>query len=473
MYDEQQLAMKSGKKTATVMVEKIVTGGAGLARLADGRVVFIPGTLPEETVRISFIDTGKTHLFATLSAVLEPNNHRISPPCPAYGQCGGCDFQHVEYAFQVAIKEQILRDQFVRSGMVSEDQFAVVSATAMQSENSFGYRQRIRLQIDEITHALGYFKTASHRVYPVDQCLLAVPPINTVLGRFAADADFFRKCPSVRECELLYSETDDRLLIIFHCRQKPKSAESTRMQDMLSRYPEVKAVMVEVEGYGRHLVITPAGCQAGSHLPLDDSFMVGCRIPASGPNHEDSSLELQIEPGGFCQVNQAQNRNIIQILLDLTRDRRFARLIDFHCGVGNFLLPLAGRTHAALGIDLKRAAIRSAEKNARAAGHSAHCRFEQSSAALIAHRLADQKECFDLILLDPPRQGCSDLTAYLSALSSGLVVYISCDPATLVRDLATLIRQGFRITRVQLIDMFPQTHHIETMVLLEREDVAG
>jgi 23S rRNA (uracil1939-C5)-methyltransferase len=219
-------------------------------------------------------------------------------------------------------------------------------------------------------------------------------------------------------------------------------------------------------------------------------FFVGTDFPITGPYYDEGktdhermnnifnvhyplvaqinrSLNLSWEAGGFCQVNLEQNRKIIETVLEFCQAEKTDTVLDLYCGMGNFSIPLAMRAKNVLGIEGQASAIRSAKYNASNAG-LANTRFLKSSAHDACIELAEKGEQFDCVLIDPPRQGAPGLAGHLAKITIKRLVYISCDPATLCRDLADLTDAGFTITKIQPLDMFPQTHHIETVVLLEK-----
>jgi 23S rRNA (uracil1939-C5)-methyltransferase len=193
--------------------------------------------------------------------------------------------------------------------------------------------------------------------------------------------------------------------------------------------------------------------------------MIRLTLPA-GKGQEPVSLA--VEPGGFYQVNQEQNEQLITLLLDWAAVGREQRVLDLFCGVGNFSLPLARKASQVTGMDLQGSAIRSAKRNA-SLNMLDNVDFTKMDAAAGARFLAGQGEHFDLLLLDPPRTGCREVLPQVAALAPETIIYISCDPATLARDLGDLLALGYGIKKMRLFDMFPQTSHLETMVLLSRD----
>jgi 23S rRNA (uracil1939-C5)-methyltransferase len=179
------------------------------------------------------------------------------------------------------------------------------------------------------------------------------------------------------------------------------------------------------------------------------------------------SLRMTIEPGGFCQVNADQNEKLVALVIEWAKLDLRHKVLDLFCGMGNFSLPLARQVKSVIGMDLQRSAIRSAKRNAGING-IANCTFSQNSAFAGAKSLAAAGEKFDIALLDPPRQGCAEVIPYLPQIGVSQIIYISCDPATLCRDLVLLDREGYEVEKMKMVDMFPQTHHLETIVSLRR-----
>ena len=439
------------KMAETITIEKLVIGGAGLARLPDGMVVLVPQVLPGETVRVKPHSTRKNFMQARLVEVLEPSERRVQPPCPYYGRCGGCDFQHIAADMQAQYKNDILREQLERTPF-QRDVAACLTAP-VPSPHSFHYRQRIRLQVGE-DEELGFYQPQSHRVEEIDGCLLARQPINDTLSWLKSRDEFYQLLTITTSLELLLSPCDEQLVLLFHLTRKPRPKDVKRFEKIVSDSKHIKSVIALATGFG----------------------MVGFYTSEKPPNHTQllqfshllpggNRLSLSLEPGGFCQVNLEQNDNLIALVLDWLEAEKQGRALDLFCGMGNFSLPLAQKMAAVVGMDLQRAAIRSAKRNGEA-NNCENAIFSKNSAVDGAKELVDRAETFDLILLDPPRQGCSDVIALLPPLQAEQIIYISCDPATLCRDLLLLEKEGYRVDKIKMVDMFPQTHHLETVVSL-------
>lgn len=439
-------------------LNKVIKGGLGLGRLADGQVVMVPRVLPGELVRVQLRRRHKQYQEADLLEVLQPSEQRITPICPVYDTCGGCDFQHAAYEEQLRLKNAILGETLCRAGLCREEELATLLGAHLASPQTFGYRQRIRLQVAQ--RVVGYFGRQSHSLVPVSRCPLAGESINSVLAELLKNRPFQSLMALAPAIELLENPVHNSVILLIHYTRKTRPAEHQAAKLLCQTLSKLAAVIFNVEGQAKGPYFTERGEVQPSELRVEFSLPAElCGQP----------LTLGLEPGGFCQVNLGQNENFIKLLLDWTREMKPTMALDLFCGMGNFSLPLAMQGWDVTGMDMQRSTIRSAVRNAEAAGLADRCRFCQESAAKAARRLLTEKSTFDCLILDPPRSGCAELIPLLPGLAARQIIYISCDPATLARDLAGLIQAGCRLAEVRLVDMFPQTAHQETMVRLERE----
>lgn len=449
---EQEMA-----KTGEITVEKVIKGGLGLGRLADGQVVMVPRVLPGELVRVRPRRHHRQYQEAELLEVLRPSEHRVTPFCPVYDTCGGCDFQHAAYDEQLLLKNRILAETLCRAGLCREEDIPALLGAPLASPRPFGYRQRIRLQV--VQGVAGYFGRQSHSLIPLSRCSLAVESINSVLAGLSASRQFHSLLPLASGIELLENPARDSVVLIIHYTRKTRPADHRAATVLSQSLPLLEAVIFSVEGHAKGPCFNETG-----EIPLAGLF-VEFSLPAqlcSAP------LTLALEPGGFCQVNLDQNENCIRLLLDWTRSPSPGRVLDLFCGMGNFSLPMALQGWDVTGMDMQRSTIRSAVRNAAGAGTAGRCHFRQESAMKATMRLLAEKATFDCILLDPPRIGCAALIPMLPGLDARQIIYISCDPATMARDLVEFVRSDYRLLDIRLVDMFPQTAHQETMVRLAR-----
>lgn len=436
-------------------VEKIIKGGLGLGHLPDGQVVMVPRVLPGELVRVQLRRQHKQYQEAELLEVLTPSAQRIAPLCPVYDACGGCDFQHAAYEEQLRLKNDILGEILCRAGLCQKEELAALLGAPLASPKIFGYRQRIRLQVAQ--GAMGYFGRQSHSLIPITRCPLAGEGINALLADLAVSRPFHSLLTLASAIELLENPGQKTVLLLVHYRRKTRPGDHQSARLLCQAHPLLEAIIFDVEGQAKGPCI-----KAGGEIPLGE-VRVKFPLPDALCGRP---LSLALEPGGFCQVNLGQNENCIKLMLEWTRELPPGKALDLFCGMGNFSIPMAVQGWEMTGMDMQRSTIRSAVRNSEAAGVAKRCRFGQESAIKATKRLLAEKARFDCLLLDPPRSGCAELIPLLPGLAARQIIYISCDPATLARDLAGLTQAGYRMEEVRLVDMFPQTAHQETMVRL-------
>lgn len=429
-------------------IEKLVHGGLGLSHTKDGQVVLLEGAIPHETVQAKIHSSTKNLLQGVITEVVTPSDYRCKAPCPHYRKCGGCDFQHMDYSCQLLEKQNIIKDLLLRSTHPDIRQAANLLEPPIASPQQYNYRQRIRLQVND-QQIVGFHKRGSHNCVAIHNCMLAEQAINDCLEKLLHQKRFNKLLLQTDNLELLWNPDSSLIVILIHFKRKPRPNDKKHAQHLLQSLPEIEDMAFSGEGFA-----------VSSRSEL--SFI----LPPIA-SHTDRALCLTWETGGFCQLNMEQNRRLIKVVLDFCHITKEESILDLFCGMGNFSVPLAERAKSILGIEGQGSAIRSARKNSEKADQN-NTEFIKQPIHQACRELSRTNKIFDCIVLDPPRQGVPGLARELSRLCRKRMIYVSCDPATLCRDLAELLNQGFIIKKLQPIDMFPQTHHIETIVLLEK-----
>jgi len=381
-----------------VRIDKWVYGGAGLAR-TDGRVTLTPFVLPGERARVKLHDGVR----ADLIDVLEPSTERVVPPCPLFGRCGGCHYQHAPYEYQVARKVEILREQLRRVGKIEyEGEIATVTGEPL------GYRNRIQLHVEN--GQIGYIAARSHDLVPLaGNCPIASPRLNQALAM-------------VRER--------------IHDPRWPRFAKSI---ELFSNEREVQINVLDTE------------------KPVAKRFFEWMESVAA-IEYPTLLGTFRVSPRSFFQVNRFLIEKLVETAIG---DATGASALDLYAGAGLFAIPLARRFGEVTAVEAGSAAVRDLEFNAQRAGVNVN--IEQQRVEDFVARLETASE---LVLADPPRAGLGKtVTAQLARLAPQRIVIVSCDPATLARDLAALSK--YRIEKMTLVDLFPQTYHLETVVSLE------
>ncbi|MDF1615378.1 class I SAM-dependent RNA methyltransferase [Desulfurivibrio dismutans] len=439
-------------------IEKIIAGGLGLGRREDGCTVLVPGVLPGEEVRVRVRRRHRRFLEAELQEHLRPAPARRQPPCPFYGRCGGCDLQHALYPAQLAIKQQILEELLQRVGLAAQVLPRLAAPLAAPAE--FNYRQRIRLQVEQ--GRAGFFQSGSRQLQPISTCLLARPEINALWQEMQQHKGWRQLAGQVKALEINLDPVSGRLVVMLRHGRRPRPAERRAAWQLCRDLPALQGLAFLPAGHAAGPFIDqrsgPEGRPGPEALQLTMSLPV---VPAA------VNLELGFEPWGFSQVNEEQNRQLLALLFEFLQPTGREIVADLHCGMGNFSLPLALLVGEVHGVDLQAAAIRWARRNAEA-NRINNCYFSRAEAGqgLAALQVGGIRP--DVLLLDPPRTGCKELVAALAEPLPPRIVMISCDPATMVRDLSGLLALNYQVAAMRLVDMFPQTHHIETITMLTK-----
>ncbi len=406
-------------RTVQVTLDDMAAGGDAVGR-REGQVIFVPLALPGETVQVRLVERRKSYARGELVAIEIPAPERVAPPCPYFGRCGGCQWQHATYAAQLTFKERIVQGQLVRIGRQEDP----VVRPMLGMADPWRYRNHVQLRVNAQGH-VGYYALKSHTVVPVDECPIAheqLQPMWSALDDCGARA---------RQLSLRTGvNTGERLAII-----RGQEARPPRPQE-----PLAYSCLYQAPGGRRHLL--------------------------SGRDHYHESLlgrRFRVSADAFFQVNTLQAERMLGVLREYLQLEPDETLLDAYCGVGALGLSLATEGVRLLGVEAWEPSVRDAVHNAGGQG--------AFWAGDVAEVLAAESPAADAIVLDPPRAGCTPETlAALAATGARRIAYVSCDPATLARDILRLQGHGYALREVQPIDLFPQTFHIEAVALLSRAD---
>ncbi len=430
-------------------IEKAVYGGAGLAR-HEGKTIFVPLTLPGEQVEASIRRDKGSFSEGELVEVVAPAPERVQAPCPYYGACGGCQYQHADYPAQLALKRGILEETLGRAGLRD------LPSIGVHAGEPWGYRNRIRLHIDRATHALGYKRRGSHGILPVEQCPIAASLLQSTLRPLE---DLLRAQGAGNWCtgvELFINHDSSELLASFAARSNGPVAFDALCAALRERIPQL-------HGAG---LFAPAPPRQGRRTLPDDSEGEGAdgRVLArwgEGELHYRAGAESYAVPlGAFFQGN----RFLIDTLLRLVVSGAHGHLAwDLYAGVGLFARALGHSCERVVAVEGAPASSAGLRRNLTERRH----RLIEGSTLAFLQNAGRAKP--DLVVLDPPRAGLGqESSRLLSQIGPEHVTYVSCDPATLSRDLRVFADSGYTITGLDLVDMFPQTFHLETVAKLRR-----
>ena len=430
----KQMSVPVGKKQL-LQIDKLANDGRGIGH-AEGRVWFVAGALAGEQVEARVLAARSKVVDAQVVRVLQASALRREPACPLAGRCGGCTLQHLPHAEQLQLKQQSLAEQLQRVAGVQPQEWA-----APLTGSELGYRRRARIAVRWDIRAkrldVGFRAAASQEIVEIGACPVLVPALQGIALALPQMLRGLQHPQRVGHVELFSGSA----VVVLLRHTAVLSAEDV---ERLRSFCADQQAQLWWQGEGEPQSDDPA---------LTASFAL-----------EGFNLQLEWRPGDFVQVNEAVNRAMLKQALDWLQPQAEQRLLDLFCGLGNFALPLAQRVREVVAVEGVASMVQRAQANVLANGLN----NVQVYQADLSQSLAPANWLqggFAAVLLDPPREGALAVVRQMSELGAQRLVYVSCNPATLARDTAELIAQGYRLQRAGILDMFPQTAHVEAMAL--------
>jgi 23S rRNA (uracil1939-C5)-methyltransferase len=421
--------------TQLVQIEKPVYGGAFLARI-EGKAVFVPLTLPGERARIRIVEDKRGYATAEAEQIVKAAPERIAAKCPYFGACGGCAYQHAGYDSQLELKQEILRETFLRGGIRTTCEIKTLAG------EPWSYRNRVRLAFNSAGEP-GYRARRSHAIVPISECPIAAPVLIDT-AKVLAEARR-NLAPALRPTEMsIFCNADQSaLLASVLVAHRPKIDFETLARTIHERIPAIKGMQFAVEARNGQQPRTVSSWGATSLA------------------YRAAGFDYRVDHGAFFQVN----RWLVDELVEHVIGRQSGALAwDLFAGVGLFARDLSARFRRVVAVESAPGAT-----DALAANLSGTCGQAVRSSTLDFLRRNSKGSRPDLIVVDPPRAGLgTEAATLLASVAAPSVVYVSCDPATLARDLLALTQTGYLIESVTLADLFPQTFHLETVIQLRR-----
>ncbi len=436
-------------------IEKLVYGGEGIARLVDeksgrAKAVFVPFVGPDEVVEASIIEEKPGFARARADKILQPSPARIEPPCPYFLRCGGCQYQHLEYAAQVQAKAQILEETLGRTAKLKLDR-----PIQTHAGEPYRYRNRTRMRVvHDPEFAVGYYRYGSHSLLPVERCPISSPLINRALGVLWELGRNERIDEAIREVQFFVNDDDSKLLLEFFIEHgvEPETLRAT--------IEVLRGTMAEIVGVAVFHG-APADDTEDQRAPLTRAkSSTGTFFGDRSLVYSTEHFDYQVSAGAFFQVNRFL---LDDMITTVTAGRSGKVALDLYAGGGFFSLPLAEKSQQLIAVE---ASIYSYSDLKANAPHNVKAIRGATEEFL---RSEVRRYSPDLILVDPPRAGLGENTArLLGRTSAPRVTYVSCDPATLARDMKVLLESGFHVEEAHLFDLFPQTFHLESVLHLAR-----
>jgi 23S rRNA (uracil1939-C5)-methyltransferase len=420
-------------------IEKMIYGGDGLSHAPEGKAVFLPFVLPGEEVTATVVEEKSGFLRATMDELLKSSPARVKPLCPYFGDCGGCHYQHASYESQLEIKQAILRETFRRNG-----KFEWTNEIVIHSAEPWNYRNRTRMKVRTgEAFAMGYHRLASHELLAVEKCPISSPAINRVILHLWQLGRDQRVPQGITEIEIFANHDDSALLLEVYGSQVGENLQEF-VRDLQVRVPEIKGVAF--------FSLPPSGpgfSQPELKQTIGDGFLM----------YQAGEKQFRVSAGSFFQTNR---HLVSELVRTVVSDYGGGTALDLYAGVGLFTNHLAKRFDRVFAIESSPVAAADLQANALKNVTPLRATTEQ-----FLQKSLNLKP--EMIIADPPRAGLGDQAVkLLAALRVRKIVYLSCDPTTLARDLQVLLEFGYQMEEVHLIDLFPQTFHIESMVKLSK-----
>ena len=442
--------MPKKNELVRLSIESIGLNGEGIAHL-DGQVVFVAGALPGEVCEAQILKVGKSALWARISRLLEPSPDRIPSDCPHYPKCGGCQFRHMSYAAEREAKRVRVEDALHRIGGLDLPVSVIYGA-----ENTDRYRNKVQLPVAD-GPKIGFFRARSHDVVDVGDCLLQPEPASALaeavrqwMRTYSVPAyDESAHKGLLRHVFMRFSRTNALCCLVVNGRALPHETELVAA--LRAAAPELSGVVLSVNQERTNVILGREMRTLWGNNYLDDTLC---------------GLTFRISVPSFYQVNRDQCEVLYGKALELAALTGTETVLDLYCGIGTISLVMAQRAGRVVGAEIVPSAVADAQDNARRNGIT-NAEFFCGDAADAARRFSADGLRPDVICVDPPRKGLSpEVIEAMVEMSPARILYVSCDPATLARDLARLTQHGYRAQKAVAVDMFPRTAHVETVVLM-------
>ncbi|MGI5880742.1 MAG: 23S rRNA (uracil(1939)-C(5))-methyltransferase RlmD [Syntrophomonadaceae bacterium] len=412
-------------------IEGITQRGEGVARI-NGKATFIPYAVPGEEVGIRITEDRKKYSRAEIIEIITASPDRVKPPCPHYYKCGGCVWQHIKYERQLQIKQQLVKDALTRIGKIETEVMPVIGM-----DNPWNYRNKVTWHIGKTQGELklGYYRANSQEFLPIQECNLLQAEI-AELSRFLNCYLFLTVAEPGKQIIIRQGSADQKLMLIIE-----GPVDRKALINLMKGYPNLESLLVYEDNQLELLTGKPY------------------------VNFQIDTYKYQVSPLAFFQVNNQQAERLYQLVKENLGNNQEETVLDAYCGTGSIALYISKNHQEVIGVEAFAESIQDANNNARL-NNIHNCQFYAGKCEQIIPVLEQQ---FDTIILDPPRSGCHpDLLNSIIEKSPLNITYVSCNPATLARDLAFLTDNGYIINKVQPVDMFPQAGHVECVVLMSR-----
>ena len=441
-------------------ITSMTAQGSGVGKTEDGVVVFVPMSAIGDDLEVRILKTKKTYAYGKIETIVSPSENRIEVDCPVFRKCGGCVYRHISYEAELEIKYSRVRDALERIGGFENLKINPVAG----NDRVDRYRNKAQLPARNSENGveLGFFANHSHRIIPLDDCMLQPElfnRVNATVKRFMDETaqsayDEGSKRGKLRHIYIMYAEQTGELMVCLVVNGNGLKQEDLLVKTLREEIPELKTVVIN------------------SNREDTNVILGGRNRTAYGSGHITDVLRgksFKLSPMSFYQVNRNQAEKLYEIAENYANLTGNETLLDLYCGTGTIGLSMAEKCKSLVGVEIIADAVRDAEENAKANGIT-NARFICSDAAYAAEELRKEGTKPDVVIIDPPRKGCdAELIGTIVKMAPKRAVYVSCDPETLARDLKLFSEKGYEVREATPVDMFSRTAHVETVALLIRK----
>ncbi len=434
--------------------------GSGVGKTEDGVAVFVPLSAVGDELTVRILKVKKTYAFGKIEEILSPAESRTQPDCPHFSQCGGCVWRHISYEEECRLKRQKVADAVERIGGIKTEIKPIIS-----SEKTLRYRNKAQLPVavgKDGALQMGFYAFHSHRIIDCADCLLQPEVFNSVMQ---ITRDFLGKTDNdcydertgkgrLRHLYIRYGELTDELMVCYVVNGNGLKQEDLLVKMLREGLPNLKTVIINSNREKTNVIL------GKKNRTIYGSGFITDKL---------CGLNFRISPFSFWQVNRAQAERLYEKAREYAALSGSETLLDLYCGTGTIGLTMAKSCKQLIGVEIIEDAVRDAEQNA-AVNSICNARFICADAETAAAQLESEGVRPDVVVLDPPRKGCGEaLVKTIGKMSPDRIVYVSCDPATLARDLKYFEEQGYKTSEVTPVDMFPRTAHVESVASLTRQ----
>ena len=449
----------------TLRIERLSSDGSGVAHSADGEAVFVPGTAPGDEARVRIVKDCGRYAFGILDELLTPSPDRIPVDCPVAGPCGGCSLRHLDYAAELRAKQESVLDAFRRIGGLEVPVLDILPSPEVDR-----YRNKVQFPVGVDKNGapcIGFYAGRTHRIVPCPDCKLQPGVLNEIGNALCA---FFAQQGIrpydeqsgkglVRHIFLRRGAHSGQIMVCLVCTRAKLPHAEQLCTALREQFPAISTILLNVNVKNTNVILGGENHILYGPGYIEDTL---CGVP------------VRLGPLSFYQVNTLAAERLYGVAAQYAQLTPDDALLDLYCGMGTIGLSMADQCRELIGVEIVPEAIESAKANAARMGEAvaAKSRFFCADAGQAATQLAAEGLHPDIVMLDPPRKGCDEAT--LSAvvrMAPRRVVYVSCNPATAARDAAWLEKNGYHAEKVQPVDLFPRTKHVEAVLLLTKLNV--